>query len=160
MVTLCPKGRIDFLSHPYSWLLLNVAGPQRSFCANMFSNKGNSKIQHVRPLLASILHWPGRGMGQGLFSFKEFFSQCGSDAVSVSVTCSDCDRHWASCCQLCSVTLCPLSLSPCTKSHEYLTDMMEEEMMSLLFQGIRGVAVLSPCSCVEVTLNLPFLGLY
>lgn len=89
MVTLCPKGRIDFLSHTYSWLLLNVAGPQRSFCANMFSNKGNSKIQHVRPLLASILHWPGRGMGQGLFSFKEFFSQCGSDAVSVSVTCSD-----------------------------------------------------------------------
>ena len=42
----------------------------------------------------------------------------------------------------------------------YLTDMMEEEMMSLLVQGIRGVGVLSPCSCVEVTLNLSFLGLY
>ena len=41
MMTLCPKEQIDFLSHPYSRLFLNVADPKRSFCANTLSARGD-----------------------------------------------------------------------------------------------------------------------
>lgn len=41
MMTLCPKEQIDFLSHPYSRLLLDVADPKRSFCANTLNARGD-----------------------------------------------------------------------------------------------------------------------
>ena len=101
MMTLCPKEQIDFLSHPYSRLFLNVADPKRSFCANTLSARGDrynttcEATAGICPPLARSWVWE---RGQGLFSFKEFFSQCGSDGVSVSVTCSACDRNWTSSC--------------------------------------------------------------